>query len=303
MSPSLYQPADVGKLYTPRATEFINEGSANRTSPASRDKRKIALLNVDCQWDFISPDGGLPVPGAIADTQRLIGNFIYPNVDVITSIFNSMDSHHVIAIYFSAWWQDKNGCAPNPYEEITYDDIKSGKWRPTIDPLWSTEYVKKLGYIIIWPPHCITGTPGQALMPALSEAIMYHSSSRMSQTINILKGTNPRTEHYGIFAAEVPDPKDINTLLNTYILDIIASHDLIYVAGQAKSHCVLKTMVQQIAYFGKSNPDAIKKIRFLMDCTSSVKHPMIDFEAIANAEIDKMVSQGVVLVNSTDPIR
>lgn len=302
MTPTLYAPSDVEKFYTPRS-QFITEGMKNRTKlTAHEDKRKIALLNVDAQWDFVSPTGGLPVPGAVADIQRLLG-FTYRNASEITSIFNSMDNHPVFAIFFSTWWRDRNGNPPDPFTAITYADIKSGAWKPIIDPLWSTEYVKKLGLVIIWPPHCLSATLGQSLVPALSEALMFHSAARGSQTTYITKGTNPRTEHYGIFAAEVPDPKDISTQLNTTILDIIARHDLIYVAGEAKSHCVLQTMLQILGYFGKTQPEAIKKIRFLIDCTSSVKHPDIDFEAIANAEIDKMVQKGVILVNSTDPIR
>lgn len=307
MIPTLYTPSDVEKLYTPRS-EFITEGTKNRTkTTANEDKRKLALLIVDGQWDFVSPLGGLPVPGAIADIQRLI-EFIYKNLGDITSIFASMDAHLLYHIFSSTWWRDRNGNPPPPYTPIFYKDIKAVNWKPIIDPLWSTEYVKKLEAqaqkpLMIWPTHCLQGTPGQALVPALSEAIMYHAAARGSQPTYLEKGKNPRTEHYGIFKAEIEDPKDVSTQLNTTVLDIISKNDLIYVAGEAKSHCVLETMNQLVAYFGKTQPETIKKIRFLMDCTSSVKHPDIDFEAIANGELDRMVQKGVVLVNSTDPIR
>lgn len=307
MIPTLYTPSDVEKLYTPRS-EFITEGTKNRTkTTANEDKRKLALLIVDGQWDFVSPLGGLPVPGAIADIQRLI-EFIYKNLGDITSIFASMDAHLLYHIFSSTWWRNRDGNPPPPYTAIFYKDIKAVNWKPIIDPLWSTEYVKKLEAqaqkpLMIWPTHCLQGTPGQALVPALSEAIMYHAVARGSQPTYLEKGKNPRTEHYGIFKAEIEDPKDVSTQLNTMVLDIIAKNDLIYVAGEAKSHCVLETMNQLVAYFGKTQPETIKKIRFLMDCTSSVKHPDIDFEAIANGELDRMVQKGVVLVNSTDPIR
>ncbi len=307
MNPTLYNRSDVEKLYTPRS-EFITEGSQNRTKlTANEDTRKVALLIVDGQWDFVSPLGGLPVPGAVGDMQRLI-EFIYKNLGDITSILASMDAHLLYHIFSATWWVDRNGNPPKGYQPITYADIKSGAWKPIIDPLWSTEYVKKLQAqaqkpLMIWPAHCLEGTPGQALVPALSEAIMYHSTARGSQPTYLKKGKNARTEHYGIFKAEIEDPKDVSTQLNTTILDIIAKNDLIYVAGEAKSHCVLETMNQLVAYFGKTQPETIKKIRFMMDCTSSVKHPDIDFEAIANAELEKMVKKGVVLVKSTDPIR
>ena len=306
MNPSLYSPSDVGKIYSPRP-EFIFEGTKNRTkTTAYEDKRKVALLTVDGQIDFVYPDGGLPVPGAIEDIRRLTG-FIYRNLSEITNNYLSMDDHPPYAIFSPIWWRDRSGNLPGPFTMITYADIKSGAWKPIIDPLWSTEYVKKLDTqakkpLMIWPFHCLQGTTGQSLVPALSEAILYHSAARGSQPTLISKGTNPRTEHYGIFKAEVEDPKDVSTQLNTTILDAIAKHDLIYVAGEAKSHCVLETMKQLVSYFGKTQPETIKKIRFLMDCTSSVQNPDVDFEALANTELEKMVQKGVVLVKSTDPI-
>lgn len=304
---TLYNPSDVKKLYTPRP-DFVTAGlNAHTKATAFEDKRKVSLLVVDGQWDFVSPDGGLPVPGAVADMERLIA-FIYGNLGDITSISASMDTHLPFHIFFPTWWRDRSGNAPAGYTAIGYADIRSGAWRPIIDPLWSTEYVKKLESqakkpLMIWPFHCLQGTPGQALVPALSEAILFHSAARSSQPTYLPKGTNARTEHYGIFAAEIADPKDIGTQLNTAVLDTIASNDLIYVAGEAKSHCVLETMAQLVAYFGKTQPETIKKIRFLMDCTSSVQHPDIDFEKIANQALDEMVRKGVVLVKSTDPIR
>ena len=310
MNPTLYDPKDVERLYTPR-NQFVIDGLKNHTSKtAFEDKRRVALLVVDGQWDFVSPLGGLPVPGAIGDMQRLLNNFFYPNFGDITSVYASEDDHPLFSITFPTWWRDRNGQPPSFTEPtpITYAEIKSGLWKPIIDPIWSIQYSKKLEEqakrtLMIWTLHCLQGTTGQALIPALSEAIMFHSAARSSHATIITKGKSPRTDHYGIFAAEIPDPRDPTTQLNTTVLEAIANHDLIYVAGEAKSHCVLETMAQLVGYFGKNHPETIKKIRFLMDCTSSVKHPAVDFDAIANAELDKMVAQGVVLVNSTDPIR
>lgn len=302
-----YVSSDVEKTYDPRAAEFVSAGKANRTSNAFNDKTKVALLIVDAQRDFVMPGLGLPVDGAVDDTRRLI-EFIYGNLGRITQIDLSMDTHYPFQIFFPTWWVDKDGQSPNGYTPISYADVRNGTWKPVIDPRWSVDYVKSLEKdakksLMIWPFHCLLGTPGHAIVPALSEAVLYHSAARGNQPEYLIKGINPRTEHYGIFAAEITDPHDISTQLNTHILDTIAQNDLVYVAGEAKSHCVLETMKQLVGYFGKTDPEAIKKIRFLMDCTSSVKHPAVDFEALANAELEKMVAQGVVLVNSTDSIR
>jgi nicotinamidase/pyrazinamidase len=43
-------------------------------------------------------------------------------------------------------------------------------------------------------------------------------------------------------------------------------------------------------------------LHFLRDCTSSVKHPTIDFDALAEAELADMERQGIQMVLSTDPV-
>jgi nicotinamidase-related amidase len=308
MKPTFYHPSDVEKLYAPRSAEIFTSALHNRTAnTAHNDLRKVALLIVDGQWDFVSPTGCLPVPGAVADMRRLI-EFIYGNLGSITEIIPSKDTHLPFQIFFPSVWRDRQGNPPDGYQVITYEDMHRGIWKNIVDPKWALEYVKKLETqankpLMIWPFHCLQGTPGCDLVPALSEAVFFHSIARASQPTFLSKGTNKRVEHYGIFKAEVEDPGDISTQLNTQVLDTIAKNDLIYVAGEAKSHCVLSTMTQLVDYFGSTQPEAIKKVRFLMDCTSSVQHPTIPFEDIANEALAEMVLKGVVLVNSTDPIK
>jgi nicotinamidase/pyrazinamidase len=47
----------------------------------------------------------------------------------------------------------------------------------------------------------------------------------------------------------------------------------------------------------------LKRLHFLKDCTSSVQHPVIDFDALANTELAAMERQGIQMVLSTDPLR
>jgi nicotinamidase-related amidase len=89
--------------------------------------------------------------------------------------------------------------------------------------------------------------------------------------------------------------------LNTDFLHMLASHDLIYIAGQAKSHCVLETVSSVLRYFG-NKPEVIDKIRVLSDCMSSVVHPEIDFEAIANDAFSRYERQGLRMAVATEPI-
>lgn len=309
----MYDPQDNYQLYVPRTAEFVTAGEQAQAKPAIQDDRKVALVLVDCQQDFIHPTGNLPVTDAPAALQRIV-EFIYRYLESITSIFASLDTHNTFQIFFPSWWAYvDNGEHPNPYTMVRQAasgelmDMNGRRIKPLIDPLWSIRtYVPLLKAnaakdLMLWPYHCMEGTQGQALMPSLAEALAYYSAARLSQVNYLNKGRCPRTEHFGIWAAEVADPRDPSTSMNTVILDLLGQHDLLYVAGFAKSHCVLETMKQTVTYF-KNQPEILRKIRFLMDCTSSVQTPGIDFDGLANAELAKMEKQGVVLVNSTDPI-
>jgi nicotinamidase-related amidase len=78
-------------------------------------------------------------------------------------------------------------------------------------------------------------------------------------------------------------------------------HDRVYVAGEAKSHCVLETERQLMGRFG-NQPELAKRLHFLRDCTSAVQHPSIDFDAIAEAELASMERQGVQMVLSASAL-
>jgi nicotinamidase/pyrazinamidase len=44
--------------------------------------------------------------------------------------------------------------------------------------------------------------------------------------------------------AEVPDPSDPGTALNTNVLQMLAEADIVGVMGEASSHCVRETVLQ-----------------------------------------------------------
>jgi nicotinamidase/pyrazinamidase len=303
--PAFYDSAKVGKLYLPDMASAAVAGQASGLLPASQDKQRIMLLLVDPQIDFIFTEGTLCVPGAIEDTQRTI-EWIYRHAEQLTNISASLDSHTTFQIFYPTWWGNERGEHPAPFTPITTEDVRKGVWRPLVEPTWSLQYLEKLEQggkytLMIWPYHTMIGTPGNALVPALSEAIMYHAAARHAQPTWLLKGSIPQTENYSILEPEVKVPTHPLGGLNTAFLDMLAKYDLVYVAGQAKSHCVLSTMRSIIQYFA-GQAQVIAKLRFLIDCTSSVQHPAIDFDAIANAELTEMSKQGMRLVKSTDPI-
>lgn len=303
--PPYYNPETVGTLYVPQTLTAITAGQTANIPPASEDTRRVILLLVDTQVDFIHTDGALSVPGAVDDTRRTV-KWIYRNINQLTAIAASLDSHTPLQIFYPTWWVDADGQHPAPYTAISSDDVQAGRWTPVIKPQWSVDYVQKLETqakktLMIWPYHTMIGTPGQAITPALYEAIAYHAGARSSQPEFLSKGQIAQTEHYSIMEPEVKVPDQPQGDLNAQFLNMLATYDLIYIAGQAKSHCVLETAASMMRYFA-DQPATINKLRFLMDCTSSVIHPDFDFDAIANEAIAEFAAQGMKLVNSTDPI-
>jgi nicotinamidase-related amidase len=100
---------------------------------------------------------------------------------------------------------------------------------------------------------------------------------------------------------EVKVPDHPQGDLNTEFLNMLSEYDLVYVAGQAKSHCVLETVASVMRHF-HDQPEEIARWRILTDCMSSVAHPEIDFEAMADATFARYAELGLRLVTSADPI-
>ncbi len=301
--PTFYDPSKVGELYEPDLQRSYQAGLLDFQSPASEDRRRILLWLIDVQVDFVfpAPVGRLPVANAIEDTRRTV-EWLYRNVQVVTHIAASLDTHTPLQIFYPSWWRNANGVRPAPYTVITREQVQQGLWTPVLEPDWSIHYLEALETVgkkqlMIWPFHCMEGTAGRSLVPALSEAIMVHSGARLAQPTYLAKGTTPETEFYSVVEPEVKIPGRAESGLNSGFLEHIAQFDLIYVAGQARSHCVLETMNSTLRYFN-TRPDVIGKTRFLDDCTSSIA----GFEKDTESRIAEFKAAGVRLVKSTDPI-
>lgn len=300
--PDFYDPQKVGTLYTPDAGVAISAGNQASVSPATNDTEKTALLLIDTQVDFIHEDGALSVPGAIDDTRRTI-EWVFENTERITKIFASLDSHRPNQIFSPSWWVDQNGNHPNPFTLISHNDLKSGVWKALYHAEWSLEYTERLEenakkQLMIWPYHTLIATVGHNITPALYEAIIYHGAARKTQPKFVVKGTVPEIEHYSIFEPEVkPDASD-ESALNKTLLDELASYDKIYVAGQAKSHCVLESVTSMMRYF-EGRSDVIEKIHVLTDTMSSVANPDIDFDKIANDAFAQFAEYGLNLTTTS----
>ncbi len=292
--------------YTARIQEFTEAGRRAGLTLASSDSETTAVVLVDYQHDFVDPSGTLYVPGSQADVARFL-TWFYANAHKITTIYASLDTHIPFQIFYSSWWIDPHtGEHPQPFTVITGQDVDNRAWIPLLEPEWSLHYVYDLQEkarkdLMIWPYHTMQGTLGHMLVSPISEAIAWHSAARQTQPIYIEKGLTPRTEFYGIFGAEVSDPRSPESSLNVPLIDAVMRHDHIYIAGEAKSHCVLETERQIVERY-TSQPDMLRKLYFLKDCTSSVQHPLIDFDALAEEELASMHKEGVNVVVSTNAV-
>jgi nicotinamidase/pyrazinamidase len=303
--PDFYNAGRIGTLFHPDMQAIAAAAADSNLPAASQDQQDVHLVIIDMQIDFCHDRGSLNVPGSLDDIRRLI-EFIYRNAGRITNITCSLDSHLPYQIFHPAWWADTDGNHPIPFTLISYEDIKAGRWRPLVAPVQSTKYVKELEaqakkQLTIWPYHVMIGSVGNALDPELWSAIMWHSLARKTQPTWLTKGSIPQTEHYSIIQPEIPVPSHPLGGKNKAFLDTLSDANVVIVAGEAESHCVLETVEDLVEDFGH-NPEALQKIFFLRDCTSPVLHPDIDFHAIALKRFAEFAQQGVNFIDSSDPL-
>jgi len=264
----------------------------NRPSP----RTKNALLIIDAQYDFCSPNGALPVLGADKDCETL-ANFIKNNVDEIDHIFFTLDSHHVNDISHPSFWMDKNGNPPPPHTPITTADVDSGKWspRPEFDGRRVRDYVHQLeaqgefGHYI-WPYHCLIGSKGAALDDKIMDALQFWTSKTGKFYTPHTKGTNPYTEHFGAFRAQIPIAGAKETQLDMDFINLVERYDNIFFAGQARSHCVATTLKQAM----NEAPNFAKKFVIMTDCMSNVVVPGgPDFASMCQPIYDQAKQMGI----------
>lgn len=310
--PSYYDPKKADVLFQPNTTLATEEGRQLRGKIFSRaddfkNKSAWALIIVDPQIDFCHSKGTLFVPGAVEDIRR-IAEYIYRNVNKISTIIVSQDCHSPYQIFFPSWWKDENGNSPKPFTSITYEDFEKGIWRPVFKNLVSNteKYLKHLQQkskktLIIWPYHCLVRQIGSSVMPILEEAICFHSAAKSAQPVTIPKGSIPFSEHYSIWEPEMHVAGyGVQGELNTQMLDQVSKHREVDVCGEADNFCVDESMKSKERYFFKTAPQILKRFRFLEDCTSAVQVP--GWQDMVKESRQRMKKLGIRIVKSTDPI-
>lgn len=283
-------------------------------------------MPVDVQNTFCIPEfelfvGGRSGTGAIDDNRRLC-EFIYRNLNVITEICPTLDTHQTMQIFHSLFLVNKKGQHPPPASLISIEDIKKGRWRFNPDLASSLDIDKKYGQkflehyanklkesgkyeLTIWPYHAMLGGIGHALVSAVEEAIFFHSITRLTQPDFQIKGNNPLTENYSVLSPEVMEDHEGNTIAyrNTSFVQKLLQFDAVIIAGQAKSHCVAYTIEDLLKSIRMADTRLAKKVFLLEDCMSPVVIPdFVDFTEPADAAFEKFAAAGMNLVQSTTPI-
>jgi len=203
---------------------------------------KKALVIVDLQRDFC-PGGALAVNE---------GDTIVPAVNSLTQSF-----YKVVA---TRDW--------HPEKHISFASRHPGK---------NVQDTLKLGNIeqVLWPDHCVPGTPGAEFHPDLDQRNL---------DLIISKGTSPELDSYsGFFENDHLTPTGLDGYLKNLGINDLA------VCGLATDYCVYFTVM-----------DALKlgyRVDLVIDCVRGVDFP----PGNVKTRLEEMENAGARLIESADP--
>lgn len=281
---------------------------------------KLHLVIIDPQNDFCVQDdlkgnkGALYVAGANGDMLHL-AHMIERLCPKIDDIHVTLDSHRLVDISHPIWWKDQNGKPPAPFTILGIHGEKIVEMKPqkdgtllptpteytTYQPSFlsrSKKYLQALAATnryphCIWPPHCLIGTWGHNIVPELMSALLMWEKS-FATVDYITKGSNIWTEHFSGIKAEVPDPEDPSTQINTRFIQTLEEADIILLAGEARSHCLAETVRDIVSCFSKEA--YIQKLVLLEDCCSDVT----GFKHYGEKFVKEMTAKGMQVAKSTE---
>lgn len=328
--PDFYNPENIASVYRIDYARLAALAPAyrrmNGIQPSSADRQKTWLMLIDVQNTFCIPGfelyvGGRGGMGAVDDNRRLV-EFIYRNLGRITHISATMDTHRSQQIFHPVFFVDSNGNHPAPYTDIHAADLEAEKWRfnPAlagqfkISPQYGQErmlhYARALEAkgkyaLAIWPYHAMLGGIGHALVSAVEEAVFFHSLARLDQPDFEIKGEQPFTENYSVIGPEVltgPMGESLGGRSPKFI-EQLQQFDRLYIAGQAKSHCVAWTVADLLEDIRAVDPALAQKVYLLDDCSSPVVVPgVIDHAEAAEAAFARFAEAGMNIVKSTEAL-
>ncbi len=328
--PPHFNPEKVGEVwkvpYQERAEGAEKWAAQHGVLPASHDTFKISVMLVDVQNTFCIPGfelyvGGRTGTGAVDDNRRVC-EFLYRNLNMITEICPTMDTHQAMQIFHSIFLVNETGEHPAPFTLVSEEDVEQGLWKfnPEIaaglgitqryGQSFLSHYTRKLKEggkydLTIWPYHAMLGGIGHALVSSVEEAIFFHSIGRYSQPDFQVKGGNPFTENYSVLSPEVLENAEGKRIdqKNEKLIEKLLEFDAVVIAGQAKSHCVAWTIDDLLNEILTVDKKMVEKVYLLEDCSSPVVVPsVVDYTDQADAAFQRYSDAGMHVVRSTDPI-
>jgi nicotinamidase-related amidase len=328
--PPHWYPDQVGEVwrvdYTARFEDAERWRDEHAIRPASDDRFRIALVVVDMQNTFCSPGfelfvAGRSGTGALDDSRRLC-EFVYRNVDALTQIVATLDTHRALQIFHRVLLVDAEGRHPDPFTLVTAAEVESGRWRinPTaaaglgLDPDYAEQHLRYYTRTLeeggkynltIWPFHAMLGGVGHALVSAVEEALFFHSIARQAPLDFQPKGDNPLTEHYSMLGPEVEYDLEGEPLgkRNQPLIERLLQYDAVAIAGEAKSHCVAWTIEDLLSDPNVQERGLEEKVYLLEDCTSSVVVPgSVDYTDEADGHFARFAESGAHVVRSDQPL-
>lgn len=327
--PPHFAPDRVGAVwrvpYEDRAREAEAWAREHGVTPAADDTVRVALVLIDVQNTFCIPDHELYVAGrsgtAAVDDNRRLAAFVYRNLGIVSRIVPTLDTHQAMQVFHAVFLIDADGNHPAPYSQVSADDVRAGRWRfnPRVAPSLGItpdygqrhleHYTARLAQsgklaMTVWPYHAMLGGIGHALVPAIEEAVFFHTQARSAQCDFHVKGRNPLTEHYSVLGPEVETGPDGDRIAEhtSRILDYVRDYDAVGIAGQAKSHCVAWTVEDLLNDIRKVDPGLAGKVHLIEDCTSPVVAPGLDFTDDADAAFRRFEDGGMHRVGAATPI-
>jgi nicotinamidase-related amidase len=243
----------------------------------------------------------------------------------IDDIHVTLDSHQTIGIERPKWWKRvSDGAPPAPFtalgihpdgKRIVKIDFSTGA--PVFTEEEYTTYLPSMlhtggptgkgsfGYLqalaakgryphVVWTVHCVVGTWGHGIVPEVAKALGEWENDNFARVDYVVKGNNPFTEHFSGVQAEVPDPKDPGTQINTRLIRTLEEADIIPVTGEALSHCVANTARDVASAF--ADPRFIEKLVLITDTCSNVG----GFDFLGDAFIKDLCAKGMRTATSVD---
>lgn len=289
----------MDKDFDPRTIPSITGGHLS-VAGAWHDMRRVAL------WDM-------------ANAHRITQHGISVDFHQWTSRF---DMHYYVASADNPYGLTA-GSHPymfmdgpdKPFPIITPENLwhpehnPKGWWKPIIqdkkylDETWY--YTNKLGFVILWTKHGHRFSIGGLTDPIIYASIAHHYFMRgivLAEPLWFTKGEGWRFEFFGAYQAEYDGPQDENTKESFDILNLfvgfhnngfeVEPFDWVIFNGEASSHCVIKTVEQEVDRLKRAGREGLIK---RMICLTDGMSPIIGFEEETEKRFDALAKKGVRL--------